>query len=112
MGQRIRDQAPAGATGGDDGARVDASHALDRSMKEPIIAKRLVLHVGGYDLQPPHVAHRRFVRELRRFEATWSVQASATEPEADADTATWRVATSGPNWRVDTLYRFVRWDDV
>jgi hypothetical protein len=52
------------------------------------------------------------VRELRRFEATWSVQASATEPEADADTATWRVATSGPNWHVDTLYRFVRWDDV
>src|SRR5438874_6635873 len=78
-----------------------------------VVAKRLVFHVGGYDGgMRPDVMHRRFVRELRRFERTWSVQASASEPRLGDDQSAWQVTTTGPNWRVETDYRLLRWDDI
>jgi len=82
-------------------------------MTDPIIAKRLVFHVGGYDPMPPQAVRRRFVRELQRFAGTWSASiASVSEAEVGADEAAWRIVTSGPNWRVETDYRHVRWDDI
>jgi len=78
-----------------------------------IIAKRLVFHLAGYDPITPHeVALRRFVRELARFERTWSVKASMGAPQESADQAKWSVTTTGTNWRVESDYRLVRWDDV
>lgn len=81
-------------------------------MAGSIIAKRLVFHIGGYDPVPPEKVHRRFVRELRRFEDTWSVTASVSKLEIGADVAVWSVTTTGPNWRVEARCRLVRWDDV
>lgn len=81
-------------------------------MAEPSITKRLVYHVGGYDPTEPGAVHRRFARELSRFRTTWSVAATLSEPVIQDDTASWRVATSGPNWHVETEYRLLRWDDV
>ncbi|MGZ8390559.1 MAG: hypothetical protein ACXWVL_08215, partial [Rhodoplanes sp.] len=82
-------------------------------MTEPIIARRLVYHIGGYDFtMPVDAVHRRFVRELRRFERTWSAKATASPPVINPDTAAWDVVTTGANWRVETRYRFVRWDDL
>ena len=81
-------------------------------MTDCITAKRLVFHVGGYDFMPPDAMHRRFTRELRRFETTWSVSASAGPPASGPDEAAWHVTSQGPNWRVETDYRLVRWDDV
>src|SRR6478672_7266260 len=44
---------------------------------ETTIAKRLVFHVGGYDPITPHAgAQRRFMREIERFQLTWSVKAT------------------------------------
>lgn len=76
------------------------------------IRNRLVLHVGGYDLMPPDAFHRRFARELRRFEGTWHVTAEVTAPEVSENDAHWGIAASGPDWHVATDYRLVRWDDV
>ncbi|MFY9991614.1 MAG: hypothetical protein WAL40_11350 [Rhodoplanes sp.] len=82
-------------------------------MTEPIIARRLVYHIGGYDFtMPVDAVHRRFVREMHRFERTWSTKAVASPPVIGPDTAAWDVITTGPNWRVETRYRFVRWDDL
>lgn len=81
-------------------------------MTHPIIARRLVFYIGGYDPLPPDTVYRRFVRELRRFEGTWSATASVSELEGGPDQARWSVMTSGPNWRVGTDYRLVRWDDI
>ncbi len=82
-------------------------------MTQPIVARRLVYHIGGYDFTlPVDAVHRRFVRELRRFERTWSTKATASPPAIDADTALWDVLTDGADWRVETRYRFVRWDDL
>jgi hypothetical protein len=78
-----------------------------------IVAKRLVFHLGGYDPITPYVvAQRRFVRELARFERTWSAKASMGALDETPDQAKWSVTTQGPNWKVQSDYRLVRWDDV
>jgi hypothetical protein len=77
------------------------------------IAKRLVFHIGGYDpITPPASAPRRFVREMGRFQRTWSVKAFIDGLRDSTDQTKWNVTTAGPNWQVETDYRFVRWDDV
>jgi hypothetical protein len=78
-----------------------------------IVARRLVFHVGGYDPITSHAsAQRRFVRELGRFEATWSVKTSIDSLQEGIDQTKWRVVTRGPNWHVETDYHIIRWDDV
>src|SRR5258707_8396240 len=77
-----------------------------------IVAKRLVFHLGGYDPITPYVvAQRRFVRELTRFERTWSAKASMGALDENVDQAKWSVITKGPNWQVESDYRLVPWDD-
>jgi hypothetical protein len=77
------------------------------------VAKRLVFHIGGYDPTTSHVgAQRRFVREIARFERTWSVKAAVDGLRDTADQTQWNVTTTGPDWLVETDYRLVRWYDV
>ncbi|MDR6873669.1 hypothetical protein J2Y55_004696 [Bosea sp. BE125] len=81
-------------------------------MTEARIFRRRIYHIGGYDHARPEVVHGRFVRELRRFERVWAASATASEPAIGEDLATWQVQTSGANWRVETEFCLVRWDDV
>jgi hypothetical protein len=77
------------------------------------VAKRLVFHIGGYDPITSHVsAQLRFVREIARFQRTWSVKAAVDGLYDTADQIRWKVRTTGPDWRVETDYRLVRWHDV
>jgi hypothetical protein len=78
-------------------------------MTDPIIHRRGVFHIPGYDPAPVAAVKRRFVRELKRFEQTWSVT-TAISPGSTENA--WHVVASGPNWRAETLYRFVNWDDA
>src|SRR3981189_3731501 len=78
-----------------------------------IVAKRLVFHLGGYDPLTPHATTRlRFVRELARFERTWSAKASMGALHESADQAKWSVKPPAPNRHVESDYRLVLWDDV
>lgn len=78
-----------------------------------VVAKRLVFHLGGYDPITPHATqHRRFARELGRFEVTWSVKASIDQLHESRDEISWRVITSSRDWRVETDYHLICWDDV
>jgi hypothetical protein len=79
-------------------------------MSDAVIRKRRVFHLPGYDPAPPAAVKRRFTRELRRFEKTWSAQAVVSDIGANDET--WRVTASGPNWSVETDYRLVAWNDV
>jgi hypothetical protein len=81
-------------------------------MADQIVAKRLVFHLGGYDATSPDALHRRFKRELRRFEATWETSADASALQVGSDIAIWQVSSVGPNWQVETEFRLVRWDDI
>jgi hypothetical protein len=77
------------------------------------VAKRLVFHIGGYDPITPHAsAQRRFVREIARFQGTWSVKAIVDGLRDTADQIQWNVTTTGPDWLVETDYHLVRWHDV
>jgi hypothetical protein len=79
-------------------------------MTDAVIRKRRVFHLPGYDPAPPAAVKRRFTRELRRFEQTWSAQAAVSGIGANEET--WRVTASGPNWSVETHYRLVAWNDM
>src|SRR4051794_9567108 len=77
------------------------------------VAKRLVFHIGGYDPITSHAsAQRRFVREIGRFQRTWSVKAAVDGLHDTFDQISWNVTTTGPDWLVETDYRLVRWHDV
>lgn len=77
------------------------------------IRRRIVLHLGGYDITEPAAQHRLFTRELARFERTWGVQATAgPAPDPDAPIARWSVAAAGTGWHCETSYRVLRWDDI
>jgi hypothetical protein len=77
-----------------------------------MIKKRWALHVGGYEPTSPDAYYRRFIRELRRFQNAWSVTSSASESAISEDFVGWSVTTQGSNWRVETNFQIMRWDDV
>jgi hypothetical protein len=83
-------------------------------MPAPVVEKRCMLHLGGYEPMQPDRYHRRFERELRRFERTWNVSASLLRPTLSDDglVASWHISTRGPNWQVETEFRLLRWDDL
>jgi hypothetical protein len=83
------------------------------TMPAPIVQKRCMLQLGGYEPMRPDRYHRRFERELRRFERTWNVSASLSRPTLSDDgwVASWHITTRGPNWQVETQFRLLRWDD-
>jgi hypothetical protein len=82
-------------------------------MAVEVVKKRCFLCVGGYEPVGPDWWHQRFVRELERFEKTWSATAGASKPVAsDKDgLANWKIETRGANWRVETDFILLRWDD-
>lgn len=79
-----------------------------------MIRRRHVFYIHGFDPQGATGYHRLFRRELSRFLKLWPVDASLSEPEIDDDgvAARWQIKTRGPNWRVETTYEFLRWDDI
>lgn len=81
-------------------------------MADSNVFRRRVYHIGGYDHAQPAVVHGRFVRETRRFERAWAAAVVSSEPTNSDDVSTWQVLTTGPNWRVETEYCAIRWDDV
>src|SRR5689334_4174463 len=78
-----------------------------------MIARRHVFHIGGYDPILPETQLERFRRSLSTFEKTWSVSAHASGVlDATDVSASWRAETSGPNWKTETTYEMLRWDDL
>jgi len=79
----------------------------------PLIRRRHVFYVEGYDPRGAEGYHRLFARELSRFAATWGVEASLSELAVDSeDIAHWNVETKGANWQASTRYEFVRFEHV
>jgi len=82
-------------------------------MAGEIVKKRCFLCVGGYEPVNPAWWHQRFGRELERFEKTWNAKAVMSAPTVSDEEglAGWKVETSGPNWRTETDFILLRWDD-
>ncbi|HVT55728.1 MAG TPA: hypothetical protein VHD34_06735, partial [Xanthobacteraceae bacterium] len=82
-------------------------------MQTDVVRRRGFLCIGGYEPIDAAWWHRRFGRELKRFEATWNAQASMSPPAISEDGALagWKIDAKSANWRVETDYRLLRWDD-
>jgi hypothetical protein len=82
-------------------------------MPQPLVRKRCFVQMIGYEPVGVEHQHRRFIREMKRFQKAWSVSGSVSPLSVSADgaVASWTVETSGPNWRVATDYYYFRWDD-
>jgi hypothetical protein len=78
-----------------------------------LVRKRCFVQMTGYEPVGPERQHRRFIREMARFQNAWNVQGKASPPKLDADgaMASWTVECFGPNWRVVTDFHWFRWDD-
>jgi len=77
-----------------------------------IVKKRSFLCIGGYEPIAADWWHERTIRELKRFEITWNVTSTVSPPvSSDEAVTSWKIDTKGPNWRVETDYCLLRWDD-
>ncbi len=77
-----------------------------------MIARRHVLHVAGYDPVDAVRHHRRFVRELATFAATWKVGATASDLFGTPCGVAWTIDSRAPNWSVETSYELLDWRDI
>ena len=82
-------------------------------MPKALVRKRCFVQVTGYEPVGPEHQHRRFIREMARFQKAWNVRGEVSPPRLSADgaVASWTVQTWGPNWRVATDFHWFRWDD-
>jgi hypothetical protein len=82
-------------------------------MPKALVRKRCFVQMTGYEPVGPEHQHRRFIREMARFQKAWNVQGEVSQPRLSADgaVASWSVQTWGPNWRVATEFHWFRWDD-
>jgi len=82
-------------------------------MPEALVRKRCFVQMTGYEPVGAEHQHRRFVREMARFQNAWNVQGKVSPPKlsADGSAANWTIETWGPNWRVITDFHYFRWDD-
>jgi len=82
-------------------------------MPKALVRKRCFVQMTGYEPVGPEHQHRRFIREMARFQKAWNVQGQVSPPRLSADgaVASWTVETWGPNWRVATDFHWFRWDD-
>jgi pimeloyl-ACP methyl ester carboxylesterase len=78
-----------------------------------MIRRRYVYHLCGYG---PIGAgwYRVFKRELPTFARTWNLSSQVSEPSLDPATSGphWQATTSAANWRVETGYGMLVWDDI
>ncbi|HEV7981477.1 MAG TPA: hypothetical protein VGP86_01150 [Xanthobacteraceae bacterium] len=78
-----------------------------------MVRRRHFFHAPGYDPYDPASQHRRFVREIARFQATWNVTAAVSElRDPAAGEGHWTVTTAAPGWKVETCYEILDWHDT
>lgn len=75
---------------------------------------RHVFFVAGYHPMDVGGHFRVFNRELRRFAAVWSLNAQVLqeEPERTGTGAAWHVETRGQDWKVQSTFEVLAWDDL
>jgi hypothetical protein len=88
-------------------------HLIEPSEPFPIRTRR-VLHIGGFEAVEPMALDRRLARGLRGLSALWGVAATGSRPalSGDGKVISWTVAAQGGNWRTETVYTILRWDEL
>jgi hypothetical protein len=78
------------------------------------VRRRLVIYVQGYEPRGLAEYYRMFRSEYRKFCALYGVTGTIGKLTSSGEnsTARWPLTTAGEGWQVDTVYEFLRWDDV
>jgi hypothetical protein len=78
------------------------------------VQRRLVIYVQGYDPRGLAEYYRMFRREYRRTCELYGLTGEVGRPENDPHRhiTSWQATTAGDNWRVETDYMFLRWEDI
>ncbi|MCF8477257.1 MAG: hypothetical protein K9G60_09505 [Pseudolabrys sp.] len=78
------------------------------------VHRRLIIYVQGYDPRGLPEYYRMFRREYRRSLDLYGLTGTIGRIEHDAERfcTHWDVTTAGDDWRVETRYQFLRWDDI
>lgn len=81
---------------------------------DPIVKKRCIFFLGGYEPIPPERQRERYIRELSRAEKTWAAagEVGPLELSPDGHLGAWRTQMRGPNWVTQSEYRSLLWDDM
>ena len=81
---------------------------------DPIVRKRCIFFLGGYEPIPPQRQRERYIRELSRSEKTWAAtgEVGPLELSPEGHVGAWRTAMRGPNWATQSEYRSLLWDDM
>jgi hypothetical protein len=89
-----------------DGATAGLAHA-------PLIRRRHIIYVEGYDPQGAKGYYRLFDRSWARFLKVWPLKSRLGELVVDSqDFAHWDIEAEGPNWKVETRYDFMRQEHI
>jgi hypothetical protein len=86
---------------------------MPTAVPKALVRKRCFVQMTGYEPVGPEHQHRRFIREMARFQKAWNVEGTVSPPliAGNGAVASWTVETRGPNWRVVTDFHQFRWDD-
>ncbi len=88
------------------------SHLSDEA--SPIIHRRLLLHVPGYEPLSAEAHHRRLLRTLERSAAAWGLAATTGPAEIREEGAVlvFRARLAGTDWATDAEIRILAWGDL
>jgi hypothetical protein len=78
------------------------------------VARRLVLHCGGFERVAPAVLDRRLRSGIDRFAPLWGIAASPSAQTLSGDdlVAAFEVTATGPDWATATRFATLRWDGL
>ena len=87
---------------------------LPAMKNDPLVKRRYVYHLAGYEPGDAPAQYRRFVRQLAVFQHTWNVDTTLSYPEQSAEQsrAKWTVGSRAVNWQVELDYEVLLWDDI
>ncbi|MGE5536563.1 MAG: hypothetical protein ACM3W7_13720 [Acidobacteriota bacterium] len=78
------------------------------------VHRRLVIYVQGYDPRGLPEYYRMFRRNYRRSCELYGLRGEIGPAVNDPDRliAEWSIVTQRDDWRVETTYKFLRWQDI
>jgi len=79
----------------------------------PLIRRRRVIYVHGYDPQGATGYYGLFRSQIKRACAVWQTKFALSDLNVHStELASWTATMTGRNWQVVTQYDFVRYEDV
>jgi hypothetical protein len=83
-------------------------------LETALVRRRHVIYVPGYDPRGLAEYYRMFRTQFAHFLPLYGLKGTIARPRQQEGrfATTWEIDTEGPGWRVNTVYEFLRWEDI